>query len=483
MAIVMLVNLYAVRVILKGLGAEDYGIYNVVAGLVTMLSTITGVLSSATQRFFSFSLGQGDTKTLQNVFSASLNIYLIIGVIVLAIGETIGLWFVNAELVIPEERMAAANLVYQFSLISIVAAMLQTPFSAASIAHEDMYIFALISTLDCFLKLFIAIGISYVSFDKLVYYGFALMCVSLFTLTYYFFFCKRKYEECHYKKVTDKSVFKGLLSFSGWTLVTSGASIALNQIITIILNIFFGPIIIAARTIATQIYSSICTFTGSFIMAVQPPMVKSYAEGNHNRLNSLFYMTNKFILYGLLMISIPLFFEMPTILKLWLGQYDADTLDFSRMMVIYAFIFVLNTPISIIVQATGQLKKYVLPVESVNMLTPVFVYFLFKLGLPAIYAFYTMILFVLLSHMVRLICLSMIYEEFRIKRYFVQFAFKAIAISLCTSIVVYGVHITITNSYVKLISVTCLSFFLVSVLSVLVGLTKEEKNIVKQLIS
>lgn len=482
MAFVMLVNLYTVRVVLQALGAEDYGIYNVVAGVATMLTSISGVLSAATQRYYSYAIGEGDKTRLQNVFSASINIFLTISFCFILIGETVGLWFVNTQLIIPESRMVAANWIFQFALVSVIFSLLQTPFSAASIAHEDMYIFALISTIDCILKLIIALCMDLFPIDKLIFYGMSLSIVSFVSFLWYFITCIKKYKECSYHRVTEAGLHKSMLSFSGWTLITSGASIAMNQLVTIILNMFFGPLVNAARAIAVQVNSAICTFTGSFIMAVQPPMVKSYANKDYNRLNSLFYLSNKFIFFGLLMVCLPLFFEMNTVLSIWLGKVDHITVVFCQLMVIYSLILSLNNPISIIIQATGQMRKYVVPVESVTIITPIIVYLILKIGGTAENSLIVLIVMVSITHVIRLICLKRIYSLFSYKRYFKNFVIPALIILVIECILMLFLHYGIDAIYLRL----CLSLFISVIatitLSWFFALSHEEMSIILNLI-
>ncbi len=316
MMVVMTINLYSVRLVLNALGIEDYGIYNVIAGVTTMLSSVSSVLQTATQRYYSYSIGENALERLQKIFSTSIYIYVILSFIVIILGETIGLWFVNTQLVIPEERIKAVNWIYQFSIFSFVASIIQMPYSAAIIAHEDMGIFSLISVAECVLKVIVVLLILVIPLDRLIIYGAAIFLISILVLITYIFVGLNKYAECRYKKPTEKTLFKELISFSGWSLFGSVAGVGMSQVNTILVNIFFGPIVNAARAISFQFNMAVSSFVGSFILAIRTQMIKSYAEESYSYLNKIFYLSNKFIYYCLLMICIPLMFEMDTILLL-----------------------------------------------------------------------------------------------------------------------------------------------------------------------
>ena len=473
MAIVMIVNLYTVRIVFNALGETDYGVYNVVAGVVTMLQSFSTVLSTSTQRFYSVSIGAKQIEKLKKIFSCSINIYILFSIVVLLLAETVGLWFINAKLQIPPERMVAANWIYQFSIFSFIATLLQAPYYSAVIAHEDMNIFAVISLGEVFLKLGAAIVMTYIVFDRLVFYGLYLLIVPTLALLAYALIGRKRYQECHYIRVREKGLYKQILSFSGWHLFSSLASVSMNQINTILVNIFFGPIANAARAIALQISSALTSFSGSFIMAIRPPMMKAYAEGNYHFLNKLFNLSNKIIYYLMLIIVLPLMFEMDIVLKLWLNTTDAQTILFSRLILVYGLILVLNNPISIIVQAIGKVKEYFLPVEVFTILCPVATYVLFKMGFPAEATFYTMIVAIVLSHIVRLICLKKMYSGFSIKEYLLHFVLPAFLITL----VIVSVLLCCKFMFdIKTIPTIIISIIGTSLVAYFLGFTKEDKE-------
>lgn len=481
MIIVMIINLYMVRLILNALGVEDYGIYNVVAGVITMLQCITNVLSTSTQRFYSFSIGENNTKNLIKIFSASVNIYIIFSIITLIIGETLGLWILNTQLNIPRGRFIAAIIIYQFSIASFIFSILSVPFSAATIAHEDMNLFAIISIIDCILKLFLSISLFYISYDRLIYYGIMLFIITLFDFICYFIVGKKKYSECNYTRKIDRNLYHELLSFSGWSLFGSTASIGMNQVCTLFTNIFFGPITNASRAIAFQISSAINAFSANFLMAIRPPMIKAYAEESYLFLNKLFNISNKIIYYCMLIFLLPLMFEMKTILHLWLKIEGSETILFSRLILIYALIMALNNPISIIIQATGNVKQYHISVETFTLLCMPITYILFKLGYSAYTTFIVMIMAAILSHIVRIICLKIYYKPFNIIDY-LKFIFQAFINTIALGSIIYFIHTTILNTFLRFTIIALVSLLFTCVVSFYIVLNKEEKEVLLRLL-
>ena len=482
MIIVMVINLYTVRIVLQALGAEDYGINNVVAGLIIMLMSVSSVLTTATQRYYSSSIGENKFERLRNIFSTSINIFAILSVIVFILGETVGLWFVNTQLVIPNERMNAANWIYQFSIFSFIFSFMQVPYSAATLAHEDMRTFTVISIAECVLKLLAAFLIFIIPLDRLFIYGATLFLISALVLVSYIKVGFSKYAECRYQKPTEKTLFKELLSFSGWSLFGSVAGIGMAQVNTILVNVFFGPLVNAARAISFQFNMAIGSFSGSFLMAIRPQMVKSYAEGSYLYLNKIFNLSNKIIYYGLLMLCLPLMFEMNTILSFWLKTTDPQTILFSRLILVYGLIMALNNPISIIMQATGHIKEYHVPVETLTLLCVPATYFLFKMGFPAYSTYFAMIIASVLAHIVRLICLKKYYQPFSYSEYIKSFLLPAAVITLAASLIVFLVHRSVLNSFLRISAVVFLTVTFVSTFALLVGLSKTEKDDLKKLI-
>lgn len=275
--LIMLVSLYTVRVVLETLGAEDYGIYNVVAGVVTMFGFLSNSMAGASQRYLSFEIGRGDFERLKTIFSLSLTIFILIAVIIVLLAETVGLWFITNKLIIPSERRIVAYWVYQFSIISFVFTILTTPYMASIIAHEDMNIYAYVSIVEAMLKLGIVFVLNIIPFDKLQIYG-ILLCITTFINTaIYRIICTAKYKECQFKIYWNNILFKDIIGYTGWTLLGVLADIFKKQAITILLNQMFNPLVVAARSIAFTITGAVNSFFNQFMMALRPQIVKSYA--------------------------------------------------------------------------------------------------------------------------------------------------------------------------------------------------------------
>ena len=391
MLFMTLVNLYTVRCVLNGLGLIDYGILNAVAGIVTASTCLSSVLALSTQRFYSFAIGKGQFEHLKEIFSVSINLVVILSIILFIIFVTLGLWFVNTQLSIPIIRLSAAKWLLILSLISFIFSVLQIPYMGAVFAHEDMKIYAFISILDCLLKLMVAINIQNTPIDSLIFYGIGFSIIALFDLLAYIVIAKRRYKECRYVKVKSKETMKKLISFSGWTFYGSVAGAGMTQGSTILLNIFFGPIVNAAFNIGNQVYNALSTLSNSIVFAFRPAMIKAYSGEKYSYLGKLFSINNRVLINLLICITNPLLLETRSILTLWLGDITDDMVIFTQLYIIYEVILTLHNPITIIIQATGNVKRYSIIVESMTILCLPISWGLFKMGFPPPYLFYTMI--------------------------------------------------------------------------------------------
>jgi len=475
MAIVMVINLYVVRIVLKTLGVVDYGIYDVVAGIVVMFNSVSNVLSMSTQRFFSYALGESGRYQVEKVFSSSIYVFVLFCILLILISEGAGVWFINNSLDIPDNRLAAANWIFQFSILTFVLSLLQTPFSSAVIAYEDMGVYAVISLGECFLKLLFVVLLSHINADKLILYAFFLMLVALISLSAYYFYVRINYKACKFKRC-GVTMCRELLSFAGWTMFGSAASISITQVCTFLVNIFFGPVVNAARAIASQVSGILNSFTVNFLMAVRPPMIKAYAEEDYDYLNILFNYSNKLIYYGMLMVFTPLFLKMEYILNLWLDTTDPQTVLFCRLMLIYTFILSISNPITIVMHATGFVKQYHVLVEIPTLAIMPITYVLYKLGLPAEATYYTMIIAIIVSHILRLCCLRHYYTSFDLKNYFVSFLFKSFAVTVICYLGLSLLSSLFPDSIINLLLYVVLSIIIICILSYVVGLNCDERK-------
>lgn len=479
MSFILIVNLITVRLVFRGLGDIDYGIFTVITGIVIIFQSVSSILATSTQRFYSYALGEGNLEKVSHIYTASIHLYSSLSLLIFIIAETIGTWFINTKLNIPENYIFEANCLYQFSVFSFIFTILQTAFSSALLAYEDMNLFSVISIGDCSLKFLTAILLGFIHSNRLIWYGFLLMMVSIISFLLYISIVKRKYVNCKYKKPIEKAVYSKILSFSGWHLFSSVASIGMIQVNTILVNIFFGLVVNASRGIALQINSAMTSFSSSFIMAIRPPMIKAYAEKDYNTLDTLFALSNKIIFYLMLVIVVPLFIEMYWILNLWLGNVEEYMVIFSRLILIYALILSLNNPISIIVQASGELKKYFLYVETFTILCPFATYILYKVGCPPQATFYAMIISILSAHIARLFCLRQIYNRFSIKQYIQSFLLPALVNTFILILVSCIVKSTFGSPLIIILS----SVFTTFLCSYYIALSKSEKEALKKILN
>lgn len=403
MLFMLVINLYTSRIILNTLGVVDYGINNVVGGVISMLGFLTGSLGAASSRYITYNLGKGDMAVMKKTFGNILSIHFILAVIILVIGETLGLWFVSTQLQIPPEREIAAMWVYQFSIFSSVLAVISVPYNAMIIAHEKMSAFAYISISDAILKLLIVYILMVIPYDKLVIYAVLYFSVQAFDRIVYGLYCSRHFEETHTGFKYDGKLFRELFAFAGWTMNGCLAVVGYTQGLNILLNIFFGPAVNAARGIAVQVQGVCQQFCNNFQMALNPQLTKSYAQGDLDHMHRLLVKSSKFSFYILFFIVLPLMFEAELVLKLWLGIVPEHTVIFLRLILIVGLLYTLSNPIIVSVHATGLLKKFQI-IEGTMLLTIVpIVYILLKFfGIPPEYVFVVHIVVELCTQYVRL---------------------------------------------------------------------------------
>lgn len=377
--LILFVSLYTVRVILNTLGEEDYGIYSVVGGIVTFFSFLSGTMASATQRFFSFALGQNNDEQLKKSFSVNLIIYLGIALLTLLLLETVGLWFVNNNLNIPLERFDSAIFVFHFTAFTFFCTVLASPFMAIIIAHEDMQIYAYISIVEVIMKLAIVFALKIILGDKLKIYAILLLCVGIINTVIYLTECMKRYQECQFKKIYwDKSLFKDIFSFTSWTLFGQLTSVGRTQAVTILINQFFNPIVVSARAIATQIANHINVFANNFSTGLYPSIIKSYAANQKEEMQKLVFTGCKIAFFLTWFFSLPLFIEMDYVLTLWLKNPPESAVLFTKLCLIECLIMAMGQPLSTAARATGKMKSYELSLGSVQIMIFVADFVLFK---------------------------------------------------------------------------------------------------------
>ena len=383
MLFTMGISLFTSRVILQTLGVEDYGISSVVGGVISMFTFINAAMGSSTQRYLNFELVRGDANQLRSVFSTSLQIHALIALAIIVLSETVGLWFLNEKLVIPEARMTAAMWVYQCSILSCAVSIMSTPYNAVIVAHEKMSAFAYISILDVSLKLLVVYLLVVLPFDKLIILAILNLLVQLFIRYIYTLYCHRHFPESYFQFWFNKTLFKEMFGFAGWSFWGNLAAILYTQGLNMMLNIFFGPIVNAARGIAVQVQSAVQQFVGGFQTALNPQITKNYASNNLPQMHSLMFRSARFSFLLLFFLSLPVLMETNFILTLWLKTVPDDAVIFTQIMICISLIYTTANPCIIANQATGKVKIYQMVVGGILLLILPISYVVLKLGAPA----------------------------------------------------------------------------------------------------
>ena len=383
MLFTMGISLFTSRVVLQTLGVEDYGISSVVGGVISMFTFINAAMVSSTQRYLNFELVRGDANQLRSVFSTSLQIHALIALAIIVLSETVGLWFLNEKLVIPEARMTAAMWVYQCSILSCAVSIMSTPYNAVIVAHEKMSAFAYISILDVSLKLLVVYLLVVLPFDKLIILAILNLLVQLFIRYIYTIYCHRHFPESYFQFRFNKTLFKEMFGFAGWSFWGNLAAILYTQGLNMMLNIFFGPIVNAARGIAVQVQSAVQQFVGGFQTALNPQITKNYASNNVPQMHSLMFRSARFSFLLLFFLSLPVLMETNFILTLWLKTVPDDAVIFTQIMICISLIYTTANPCVIANQATGKVKIYQMVVGGILLLILPISYVVLKLGAPA----------------------------------------------------------------------------------------------------
>lgn len=486
MFVTMVTSLFTSRIVLNILGETDYGIYNIVGGVVVLFSFLDSALLSATQRYLNFSLGEGNLSYAHKVFCMSMNSYIILSLIAFLFGETIGLWFINSQLNIPDIRKYAANWVYQFTLITLCVNLIRVPYNASIIAHEKMNVYAYISFLEVFFKLIVVYLLYITTFDKLIIYSFLYFLVPLITTWIYKLYCNKYFAITHFKILWDKKLFKQLFSFSGWSLFGSIANLSASQGLNILVNIFHGVTVNAALGIANQVSSAVTRFVSNFQVAFNPQIVKNYASKQYEQLYNLIFRSSKISYFLLLIIALPLLINIDLILSIWLTKVPEYSGIFSQLILVFSLMEALTAPLWMFVQATGKIKTYQILVASLIFLNFPLIYIVLKIGLPVYYAWIIRICVNILVIAARCIYIKIEYG-FPIKKYCNR---VLLPVGIVTAIVV-----PLSFIFYALIPGYWLRFYLSAIFSIcvtivcvtLIGLTKEERtslyNLLKNIIT
>lgn len=471
----MLVGLYTSRVVLNILGVDDFGIYNVVGGVVAMLSIITSSLSQAISRYITFELGKQDYNRLKIIFSTSINIQILISVVVVVFAEILGVWFLNYKMNIAQERMFAANWVFQFAVFSFVVTLISVPFNAAIIAHEKMKAFAYVGILEAVLKLIIAYTLYLSAFDKLITYAFLLFLVSVIIRIVYGRYCSKKFKECVYTFVVDNKLLKEMINFAAWNFISGTAYVFNTQGLNILSNMFFGVAINAARGIATQVDSVTKTFVCNFTTAVKPQIVKSYSSGDYQYMNKLVCLGAKYSYFLMYALALPFIFESDMILSIWLKKVPAHAGNFVRLTMVVSLVCLLGDTLYTSILAIGKLRKYMIyeTLVSIFVFPLTYLFFRWKFSAEIAYLVFAIAYFILIF--VRLFYLNNV-EGFPIKQYFMGVFKPILLVSLLSSVLPIGYKLLFASndiiSFIIMILICEISFIIVTIFC---GLSAHER--------
>lgn len=368
MFVSMVISLFTSRIILENLGISNYGIYNVIGGLIGMFGLLTATLNVAISRFLTFELGTGNTEKISRVFSSSITIQLIMSLLLLILAETGGLWYVNNVMVIPPDRLVAANFCYQFSIISCILGLIIVPYNASIIAHERMKVFAYMGIFSSLFALLIAYLISISPIDRLIFYGFLLMLSTTITFTVYVCYCKKHFNEARFRFSIDKEMLKSMFGFAGWNYIGAGSAILRDYGGNLLINFYFGPAINAARGLSNSVNTAITQFSNNFTVALNPQIIKSYASGDHEYMFKLIYKGAKMSVFLMLFVAAPVLLNTQFVLSLWLKEVPAQTALFTQLILVYTMIEMISGPLITSMLATGDIKKYQIVVGGINCL-------------------------------------------------------------------------------------------------------------------
>lgn len=477
MLFIMVVQLFTSRVVINTLGVVDYGLYNVVGGVVTMFAFLNGAMVTSTQRYITFELGKGNMQRLKEVFTTCVQIHLIISLIIVLLGETVGLWFLYEKMVIPADRFTAAMWVYQLSILTMCVQVMSVPYNSDIVAHEQMGVFAAISVIEVVLKLAVVYMLVIGDFDKLILYAVLIAAIQLLIRFFYTKYCNRHYEESLLIRTFDKQLAKEMGKFMGWNIWGNLAATLFGTGLNLLLNVFFGPVVNAARAVAVQVETAIAQFSSNFLMAVNPQITKLYAQGNLQDMHKLLFQASKFTFILMLVISLPVVVETEMILKVWLKIVPDYTVIFLRLLLAIVIIDSVARPLMIAAAATGDVKLYQSLIGGILLSIVPIAYVVLKLGGSPVSVYVVHLVICIISFLTRLWVIKPMIK-LSIRQYFSSVILRcalvlAVSLPLCLMVkrlLPVGILPTIT--------VCAVCVLVASASSYLLGLTHGERQFV-----
>ncbi len=474
----MIISLYTSRIILNALGVVDYGIYNVVGGVVTMFSMISGSLSTAISRFLTFAIGKRNIEKLNDIFSTSVNIQLILGLVIVLFAETIGLWFLKYKMVIPEDRVIAAFWVYQFSILTFVINLISIPYNAVIIAHEHMSAFAYISILEGVGKLVIAFSISVSPINRLVFFALMTAALGVIIRLTYGWYCKKHFPESSYHFKLNRKLLQEMFGFAGWNFLSSSAMILREYGGNIVINLFCGPAVNASRAIAAKVNTTVQGFITNFTMAVNPQITKSYAAGDYEYMLKLIYQGSRLSFYMMFILSLPIILNAHYILQLWLGFVPEYTVSFVCLILLLAMSDILSNTLITSILATGRVRNYQIVVSSAQLMNLPISYVCLRLGCAPESV---IIVSIIISNVALFLRLYMVSKSIPIKPYtFLHKVYlNVLVVGLISSILPFVINTTMNEGFWRFITTTIVSIISCMLVILYIGCDKGERVFVK----
>ena len=479
MLLLMIISLYTSRVIINALGVEDYGIYSVVGGLVTMFSMLSGSLSAAISRFITFELGTGDYEKLKKIFSSSVTIQAGIALVIIIIAETLGIWFLNQKMVIPESRLTAANWCFQFSILTFAINLISVPYNAAIIAHEKMSAFAYISILEATGKLIIAWLIINNPIDRLIFYAGMVTLLAILIRFIYGLYCKHHFEECTYHLTYEHDLLKRMFSFAGWNFIGASSAVLRNSGSDIILNLFYGPTVNAARGIAVKIDSVITQFVNNFMMALNPQITKSYAKGDRDYMFKLIFKGARYSYYVLLLLALPVILNTHYILVLWLKLVPEHAVLFVQLILAFALSECLSSPLITAMLATGDIKNYQIVVGGLQMMNlPVAFFCLYFGAIPES----VMIVAIIISQCCLIVRLYMLRSMIQLKagKYVREVYLNVIMVTVLAAVIPCLLSKTMSEGFFNFLLISIVAIISTLVVELYIGCSPQERKYAMQ---
>ena len=481
MAITMLVGLYTSRVVLQVLGVEDYGLYNVIGGIIALFTVLNSALINTTSRFITVSLAKGNSQDTRQIFNMAFLMHFAVGIFIVVVGETVGLWYLHAKLVIPEGRDMAAEWLYQFTIIAAFMNTLIVPYNATIIAHEKINVYAIIQIIDVFLKLGIVFLIQIVAFDKLVFYAALMLLVSAFNFCVNLIYCRRKFVETKFMIYWSRKIFKDILKFIGWALVGNFSFMFYTQGINLLLNAFCGPAVNAARGIAVQVQTLVAQFANNVQTAINPQIIKTYSTNNLDRMHMLICASSRYCYYLLLLFSLPIMLEADYILHLWLGIVPEHTVNFIRLTLIYVLLDAFINPMFTANLASGKLNLYYIPI-FINSFSFMFItYYAIRFSKIPESVFLCYLAMTVIGVVIRIFVMK---KQVGLlpSTYIKSALLPALVVTLLASVLPIASHLIVQGDILRLFTTVAVSFVSTITIVFWLGITKEERLFAMQFI-